>query len=155
MPRTLAPPGPAGQALHQLHAQLSRGQSCHRQKSLAPLSAGSLQSCPTLRDPGDCGLPVFSVREGAFSRQEHWSVLANAGCHTPLEHCIPAALAANPPGYPVLPEPLRPKQLPRLITWPHRGKPKSSRAASGADPSGRPTFRGGNKTTIETQGPCG
>jgi len=35
------------------------------------------------------------------------------------------------------------------------GKPKSSRAASGANPSGRPTGRGGNKTTIETQGQCG
>jgi len=35
---------------------------------------------------------------------------------------------------------------------PHRGKPKSSRAVSGANPSGQPTCRGGNKTTIETQG---
>ena len=30
---------------------------------------------------------------------------------------------------------------------PHRGKPKPSRAASGANPSGWPTCRGGNKTT--------
>ena len=35
-------------------------------------------------------------------------------------------------------EPLRPKQLHLLHTWPHRGKPKPSRAASGANPSGRP-----------------
>ena len=38
---------------------------------------------------------------------------------------------------------------------PHRGKPKASRAASGASPSGRPTCRGGDKTTSETQGWCG
>ena len=38
---------------------------------------------------------------------------------------------------------------------PHRGKPKFSRAASGANPSGRPTCRGGKKTTIETQGQSG
>ena len=39
-------------------------------------------------------------------------------------------------------------------TGPHRGKPKSSRAASGANPSIRPVSRGGNKTTVETQGQC-
>ena len=37
----------------------------------------------------------------------------------------------------------------------HKGKPKFSRAASGANPSGRPTCRGGNKTTAETQRQCG
>ena len=25
---------------------------------------------------------------GGFSRQEHWSVLVNTGCHTLLKHCI-------------------------------------------------------------------
>jgi len=55
----------------------------------------------------------------------------------------------------VLPETLGPKQLHHLTPGPHRGKPKSSRAASGANPSGRPTCRGGNKTTIETQGQYG
>ena len=25
---------------------------------------------------------------GGFSRQEYWSVMANTGCHTLLEHCI-------------------------------------------------------------------
>jgi len=37
---------------------------------------------------------------------------------------------------------------------PHWGTPKSSRAASGANPSGQPTCKGGNKTTIETLGQC-
>ena len=37
---------------------------------------------------------------------------------------------------------------------PHRGKPKASRAASGVNPSGQPISRGGNKTTVETQGQC-
>ena len=36
-----------------------------------------------------------------------------------------------------------------------QGRPKSSREVSGANPSGRPTCRGGNKTRIETQGQCG
>ena len=54
--------------LHHLHAQLSLGQSCHRQKnkSLVFMSAGLLQSCLTLCDPVDCGLPGFSVREGVL-----------------------------------------------------------------------------------------
>ena len=38
---------------------------------------------------------------------------------------------------------------------PHGGKPKFSRAGSGANPSGRLTCRGGNKTTTETQGQGG
>ena len=50
--------------LHHLHAQLSLGQSCHRQKSLASMHTGSLQSCPTLCNLVDCGLLGFSVREG-------------------------------------------------------------------------------------------
>ena len=69
--------------------------------------------------------------------------------------------------YLVLPWPLAP-----LHTWccqslwdpsscststpsPHSGRPKSSREASGANSCGCPTCRGGDKTTIETQGQCG
>ena len=55
----------------------------------------------------------------------------------------------------VLPETLQTKQLHNLHTCPHGGKPKSSRAASGVNPSGQPTSIGGDKTTIETQGQCG
>ena len=79
--------------LRHLRAQLSLGQSCHRQKkkkgrkeNLASTHIGSLQWCPTLCDPVDCGLPGFSV-EG-FSGQEYWSILANTGSHTLLEHYI-------------------------------------------------------------------
>ena len=95
VPAHLAPPGsPQAKQLRSLHAHLSPGQSCHRQKSLTSMRAGSLWPCPTLYGPVD-GL---RCQGGGFSRQEHWSVLANAGCHMPLEHCIPAALAANPLG---------------------------------------------------------
>ena len=53
---------------------------------LASMRTGSLL-CPTLRNPVDCGLPGFSVREGGgFSRQEYWSILANTGCHPLLKH---------------------------------------------------------------------
>ena len=62
-------------------------------------------------------------RGEGFSGQEYWSVLANPGCHTLLGHYISAALAANPPEHLVLPEPLQPKQLPHLHTWPHGGNP--------------------------------
>ena len=65
---------------------------------------------------------------------------------------------------PQLPTPLctwccqNPCDLSSCITstpGPHWGKPKSSRAHSGVNPSERPTCRCGNKTTIETQGQCG
>ena len=64
----LALPGsPQAKQLHHLHTQLSLGQSCHRQKNgLVFVCTESLQSCPTLCDPVDCGLLGFSVREGDF-----------------------------------------------------------------------------------------
>ena len=78
---------PQAKQLCHLHIQFSLGQSCHRQKCLASLHAGSLWSCLNFCDPNvDCGLPGFSVR--GFSKQEYWSVLANPGCHVLLEHYI-------------------------------------------------------------------
>ena len=65
---------------------------------------------------------------------------------------------------PYLPNPLKtcccqnscdPSSFNLATPGPHRGKPKSSRADSGANPSGQPTCRGGNKTTVETQGEHG
>ena len=85
------------------------------------MRAGSLV-CPTLCDPVDCGLPGFSVRE-QVPRQEHRSVLANPGCRPLPETIFPAARAANPAEHLVLPEPLRPKQLPQLHACPHRANP--------------------------------
>ena len=67
MPAHLTPPRYLqAKQLHNFRAQLSLGQSCHRQKSLASICTGSLQSCPTLCDPVDCSLPGFSVREGVL-----------------------------------------------------------------------------------------
>ena len=105
VPALLTLPGsPQAKQLHHPHTQPSLGQSCHKLKSLASLRTGSLQWCPTLCDPVDRGLPSISVREG-FSRQEYWRVLANTGNHN-KSTVFPAALAASPPEYLVLPEPL-------------------------------------------------
>ena len=82
-PAHLAPPGsPYAKQLCHLPAQLSLGQSCHRQKSLASMHAGSLWSCLTLCDPEDCGLPGFSVREGASPGK-------NTGVYWPILVAIP------------------------------------------------------------------
>ena len=87
VPAHLAPPKSLqAKQMHHFHTQLSLGQSCHRQKCFVSMHAGSLWSCPALCDPVDYGLPGFSV--GGFSRQEYWSILANTGCHSLLEHCI-------------------------------------------------------------------
>ena len=72
---------------HHLHAQLSLGQSCHRQKNVLHLCAqghfGSAQLWPCRLWPAR----LLCQRAG-FSRQECWSILANTGCHTLLEHYI-------------------------------------------------------------------
>ena len=41
-------------------------QAKKKKKNLAFMHSGSLQSCPTLCNPVDCGLPGFSVREGVL-----------------------------------------------------------------------------------------
>ena len=115
IPAHLAPPGSLqAKQLHHLHAQLSLGQSCHRQEKscvyarrVTSVMSDSLRPCRLW--------PVRLLFQGrGFSRQEYWSVLANTGCHTLLEHyisycpsrqvpCIPAAArtpvseAAAPP----------------------------------------------------------
>ena len=101
IPKHLAPPGSLkAKQLPHLHTQFSLGQTATGQKKkktqVLCLCAGSLQSCPTLCDPVDCGLPGFSGREGV-PRQEHWSVLANAGCHTLLEQYISCCPSRQPP----------------------------------------------------------
>ena len=112
----LAPSGsPKAKQLHHLHAQLSLGHSCHRQKSLASVRTGSLWLCLTLCDPVDCGLPDFSVKEGGLQPRilvaiPFWSTI------------FPAALASNSPEDLELPEPLQPKQLHHLHTWPSQGQ---------------------------------
>ena len=152
VPAHLVPPGsPQAKQLHHLHAQLSLGQICHRQKKFVSMCAGLLWSCLTFCDPVDCGLPSFSVRRG-FSRQEYWSALANTGCHTLLEHCISCCPSRWVSGAARTPAT---QTCTTCTPGPHRGTPKSSRAASEAKPSGGPTCRGGDKTTIETQGQCG
>ena len=81
------------------------------------------QSCPTLCDPMDCGLPGFSAH--GFSKREHWNgchffvqgIFLTYGWNLPVLHLLPAAAAAkslqscpilcnpidgSPPGSPVL-----------------------------------------------------
>ena len=52
------------------------------------MRAGSLRSCQA------------SLLDRGFSRQEYWSVLANTGCHTLLEHSISCYPSRQPPRVP-------------------------------------------------------
>ena len=83
VPTHLVLPGsPQAKQLCHLHAQLSLGQSCHRQKKSVSMHTGSLRSCPTLCNLVDCGLPGFSVREGDSSGK-------NTGAYWPILVAIP------------------------------------------------------------------
>ena len=70
VPEHLSQPGSAqAKQLHHLHAQLSLGQNCHKQKKKKKKScayAHGVAQVLTLCDPVDCGLPDFSVREGVL-----------------------------------------------------------------------------------------
>jgi len=114
VPEHLVPPGsPQAKQLCHLHAKLSLRHSCHRQKVLHLCTQGHFGSVRLLVTLQIVAYQAFLSGRG-FSRQEYWSVLANTGCHTLLEHyisycpsrqvpCIPAAArtpvseAAAPP----------------------------------------------------------
>ena len=109
-------------------------------KRLAPVHMGSLRLCATLCDPVDCGLPGFPVRRG-FSRQEYWSVLANTGAYWPTLVALPSrALYFLLPQLPTplstwcCQNPCNPSSCTTSTPGLHRGKSKSFREASGANP---------------------
>ena len=84
------------------------------------------------------------------------SVLVSTGCYTLLEHCVSCCPSRHPPlSTWCCQNPCNSSSCPTSTPGPHPDKPKPSREASGANPSGGPTCRGGNKTTVETQGQCG
>ena len=93
-----------------------------------------------------------SLSERGFSMQEYWRVLANTGCHTLLEHYISCC-----PGHQI---PWVTGAARTLATQaPHLGLSGANPSLLGQcqelNPSGQPTCRGGNKTTVEPQGECG
>ena len=100
VPEHLAPPGsPQAKQLHHLHAQLSLGEELPQANKKRVL-------CFCVQDRFG---PVWlfatlyavacqaSLSERGFSRQEYWSIVANAGCHTLLEHCISYYPSHQPP----------------------------------------------------------
>ena len=75
---------------------------------------------------------------GDFPRQKYWSVLANTGCHTLLEHYISCCPSRQLPSSWCYRNPSDPSSCTTSTPGPHWGRPKPSRAASGANPSGHP-----------------
>ena len=136
VPAHLVLPGSlqAKQLCH-LHAQLLLGQSCHKQKKeiLASMCTGSLWSCLTLQPCRRWPARLLCQGEG-FSRQEYWSLLANTGCHTLLEHSISCCSSRQIPW--CCQNPCDPSSCTASTPGPHKRKLRSSRAASGANPSG-------------------
>ena len=77
VPEHLALPGPCKPSSFNIFTLNSHWlRAATGQKSLVFMRAGSLRSCQA------------SLSDRGFSRQEYWSVLANTGCHTLLEHYI-------------------------------------------------------------------
>ena len=91
---------PTSRELHHLHAQFSLGQSCHRQKMpsicvhrVASVVSNSLWPCRL------CPARLI-CHEGRVSRQEYWSVVANTGFHTLLDHYISCCPSCQLPWVP-------------------------------------------------------
>ena len=74
---------------------------------------------------------------GWFSRQEYWRALASTAFHTLLEHFVSCCPSCQLPlGTWCCQNPCNPSSCITSTPGPHRGKPKSSRAALGANPRG-------------------
>ena len=112
------------------------GQSCHRQKKkvLCLCTQGPLVLANSWR-PCRLWPARLLCQRGGFSRQEYWSILANTSCHTLLEHYISCCPSCQPPlSTWCCQNPCNPTSCTTSTPGPHRGKPKPSRAASGAKP---------------------
>ena len=97
------------------------------------MPSGSLWSCPTLCNPVDCGLPGFSVREVLQARTlghigQHWLLYPSRALYFLLPY-PPTPLSTW-----CCQNPSDPNSCTTSTPGPHRGKPKSSKAASGATP---------------------
>ena len=101
VPAHFVPPGSLQvKQLHHLPAQLSLGQSCHRQKKsdiyvrrVALVVSNSLRPCRLW--------PARLLCQGrVFSRQECWNVLANAAAAKSLQSCLTLCnpMDSSPPG---------------------------------------------------------
>ena len=84
----LALPGsPQAKQLCHLHNQLSLGQSYHRQKKVLCLCSrvtSAVSDSATLQTVA-C---QASLSGRGLLQEEYWSILANTGCHTLIEHYI-------------------------------------------------------------------
>ena len=101
---------------------LHRGRATTGKKSLVSMHTGSLQLCLDSLKPCRLWPARLPCQGGGFSKQEYWRILASTGCHNLQEHYIFCCPSRQPPEYLVLPEPLRPKQLHHLHTWPSQGQ---------------------------------
>ena len=154
VPAALVPPG-SPQPKQLLHFMLNPqwGRTAIGKKCLVSMHEGCFSRVQLFATLGAVAWQA-SLSVG-FSKQEYWSVLANTGCHTLLEHYISCYPSHQLPWVPGLPDPCDPSSCTTSTPGPHWGRPMSSRTASGANRSGWPTGRDGNKTRIKTQAQCG
>ena len=138
-----------------LHAQLSLGQNRHRQKKscvsahrVALVVSDSMRPCRLWPARLLSGKEILQARRLERIGQYLFPYPSRA-----LYFLLP--YPPTPLGTWSCQNQCNPSSCTTFTPGPHGGKPNFSRAASGANPSGRPTCRGGNKTTIETQGQCG
>jgi len=101
VPAYLMPPGSLqAKQLHHLHAQLSLGQSCHRQKKSCVYVHRVTSVVSDSLWPRRLWPSRLLCHGGEFFRQKYWSVLANTGCHTLVEHHISCCPSCQPPWVP-------------------------------------------------------
>ena len=82
------PKSPQAKQLRDLHAWLSLGQSFYRHKRSSIYARRVTLVVSDSLWPFKLWLARLLCQEGGFSRKEYWSILANSGCHTLLEHYI-------------------------------------------------------------------
>ena len=117
-------------------------------KNVLPLYTQGHLGLSNSCNPVDCGLSGFQARILEHIGQ-YWLPYPSRALYFMLPW-LPTPLSPR-----CCQSPCNPSSCTTSTPGPHWARLKSSRAASGANPSGLATCRDGKKTTIETQGQCG
>ena len=135
--QSVPPESPQAKQLCHLHVQLSWGQSCYKQKkkkkNLHICTQDRFSNVHSLRP---CRLWRASLLRQGRSPGKNTGVYIGQYCLPFWSTIVPVAQAASSSEYLVLPEPLRPKQLHHLHTWPSQGQAQVLLGSLRSNPQG-------------------
>ena len=148
------PKRPSDHQLHEAQKETLTGPQLLPQRARVPHPRHRQGPCR----PSSCISSMLSFPGAALPQVLQAGTLERRGQHwLPylLEHCISPCPSRKPLRTWCCQNPCDPSSCTTATPGPHRGRPKPPGQPQELNPSGRPTCRGRNKATVETQGQRG